>query len=98
MEQTDTMTEAKPNEPDMTGLIQMLTVGFCVGLFAGAVFQSQALVTLAYDLEPGPVADRVATLAETWHGLMQTLGIAPWVEGLSDTLESWRPTAFHNDG
>lgn len=82
----------EPSEPDR--MVTKIAIGFCLGLLVGAMFQSQALVTLAYDLEPGPVADQITTFAEQWHGLMQTLGTADWVQTLSDTLEAWRPTPF----
>ncbi|MEM1040395.1 MAG: hypothetical protein AAGI12_13105 [Pseudomonadota bacterium] len=71
-------------------LVWRVFVGFVFGLVLGAAFQSQALVTLSYDLEPGPMANRVVLVAETWHGMMQQLGLPTVSETISEHLETFR--------
>ncbi|MEL6735807.1 MAG: hypothetical protein AAFO98_08000 [Pseudomonadota bacterium] len=71
-------------------LVWQVFAGFVFGLVLGAAFQSQSLVTLSYDLEPGPMADRLVLFAETWHALMQQLGLPTIPETISEHLETFR--------
>jgi len=71
-------------------LVRAVLVGFAVGLFLGALFQSQALLTLSYDLDPGMLSDSVVPLAEAWHAAMQELGFASLSQMITDSLEGFR--------
>lgn len=66
-------------------------VVFALALAIMAVFMSADFQSYAYDLEPGPFADKVAAAADGWHARMEEAGaaqlsqsFADWVAGLHD--------------
>jgi len=71
-------------------LVWRVFAGFCVGLLLGTLFQSQALLTLSYDLEPGQFADTVVPFAESWHSVMQEWGFASVQQSINDRMEEFR--------
>jgi hypothetical protein len=64
-----------------------------IALLVMAVFLSQSLVSVVYDLPPGPLADRLASWAEAWDGAMRAIGAtrpAEWVTALVERIRSAR--------
>ena len=55
-------------------------------LLALAVFQSAALLTLAYDLEPSSVGEMVVMACETWNDWMDRLGAAGVTQTIADFM------------
>ena len=75
-------------------LALMMGLYFCAVLFALALFQSSSLVTLSYDLEPGPTSEKIIVACETWHGWMQTIGTAGITEYLTDQVSTLHETTI----
>ena len=55
-------------------------------LFALAVFQSAALLTLAYDLEPSTIGEMIVMVCETWNDWMNRLGVAGVTQAIADFM------------
>lgn len=61
---------------------------FVFALFLLSVFQSSALLTLAYDLPPNPQSEAVIGVVETWHTAMQAIGTAGFTDAVAENLEA----------
>ena len=51
-----------------------------------AMFQSSALVTWSYDLPVSPLSATISSAAESWHALMEQVGIASFSQSVSDAV------------
>ena len=76
--------------------MQLITI-MIASMLLLAVFQSSALVTLAYDLPEGGPSGAIVSLAETWHAAMETLGIAQLSQGIADTMETARSSEIQSE-
>lgn len=87
------MTSKTPTEWErhQSRLIRPVLLLFLATLLVLAMFQSSALLTLAYDLDPSPLNEQVTMIAEGWHGWMQTIGTASVTEQIGEAV-----TEMHN--
>lgn len=59
-------------------------------LMSAAAFHSGSLVTAAYDLPTNGASEGVISLAESWHTLMQSIGVADLSEQIREQIASVR--------
>lgn len=69
-------------------------VVFALALFVMALFMSSGLQSYAYDLEPGPLADRIAAAADGWHARMEELGTAALAQSFADWVSGLHEARF----
>jgi len=62
-----------------------------------AMFQSSAIVTLSYDLEPTEFSQLLVEACETWHAWMTGLGASGVTEAISDAMLSWHEAKVSGD-
>ena len=77
--------EAEPGQHDTDLPAKVLAI-LLSGLLVLSLFQSAALVTLAYDLPPGGSSETIVALAETWHGWVSAAGFAGVTEWVSEMV------------
>jgi len=74
-----------------------LTALMIFSLMVLAVFQSSALVTLAYDMEPGAITENLIGACEIWHSWMERIGAASMTELVRDIITNWHEATLSGE-